>query len=66
MNKPENIELLNKIIEERENQFQHALSDAADSQLLNHMKSDLDFLKEKRKMLFENLESDQEKNIFRK
>ena len=53
MKKTENVELLMKIILERENQFQHALSEAADNQLLNHLKSDLDFLKEKLKLLSE-------------
>ena len=53
MNEVENLELLNKIIDERENHFQHALSEAADNQLLNHLKSDLDFLKEKRRALSE-------------
>ena len=53
MNSLENLELLNKIIQEREDQFQHALSEAADQQLLNHLKEDLEFLKEKLKLLNE-------------
>lgn len=53
MNAMENLELLLKIIKEREDQFQHALSEAADQQLLNHLKEDLDFLKEKLKILNE-------------
>ena len=53
MNKIENLELLLKLIRERENQFQHALSEAADKQLLQHLKEDLDFLKEKLKLLSE-------------
>lgn len=45
------LSLLNKLIAERENHFQHALSEAADHSLLFHLKKDLDFLKEKREEL---------------
>jgi hypothetical protein len=51
----ENLALLNKLIAERENHFQHALSEAADSHLLYHLKKDLDFLKEKREELKRNI-----------
>jgi hypothetical protein len=47
----DNLSLLNKLIAERENHFQRALSEAADYHLLNHLKKDLDFLKEKREEL---------------
>src|SRR5690349_17055524 len=47
----ENLRQLNKLIADRENNFQHALSDAADSHLLHHLKSDIDFLREKRDAL---------------
>lgn len=48
------VELLDKLIREREEHFQHALSESAEQSLITHLKNDIDFLKEKRQdMLFE-------------
>jgi hypothetical protein len=54
MNETENtIELLNKLIAEREEHFQHALSESAEQSLIAHLKNDIAFLKEKRKQVEE-------------
>lgn len=56
MNEIENtIELLNKLIAEREEHFQHALSESAEQSLIAHLKNDIDFLKEKRVKLLPEL-----------
>ena len=58
-----NITLLNKLIAEREEHFQHALSESAEQAIILHLKNDIDFLKEKRKNLFNEV-NNREKNFF--
>ena len=47
--------LLNKLISEREEHFQHALSESAEQSLIAHLKNDIEFLKQKRNQLQEEL-----------
>lgn len=44
----EQLKSLDKIIHDKEIHFFHELADAADTHLINFLKTDLDFLKEKR------------------
>lgn len=55
------IELLNKLIADREEHFQHALSDCAEQSLIAHLKNDIEFLKEKRKKLREEIVQEEHK-----
>ncbi|MEP7170882.1 MAG: hypothetical protein ABI855_16050 [Bacteroidota bacterium] len=56
MNEIENrIDLLNKLIAAREEHFQHALCESAEQTLIAHLKNDIDFLKEKRKQLLQEM-----------
>jgi hypothetical protein len=50
-NETNSIQLLNKLIDEREDHFLHALSESAEQTLISHLKNDIDFLKEKRSEL---------------
>lgn len=43
--------MLDKLIDEREEHFLHALSESSEQSLLAHLKNDIDFLKEKRTQL---------------
>ncbi|MEP7168106.1 MAG: hypothetical protein ABI855_01925 [Bacteroidota bacterium] len=42
--------MLNKLIAEREEHFQHALSESAEQSLIAHLKNDIGFLKEKKRV----------------
>jgi hypothetical protein len=47
------LELLSKLIADREEYFQKALCESAEKTLIYNLKNDLDFLKEKRTQLLE-------------
>lgn len=56
MNEKQNtIELLNKLIEQREEHFIHSLCENSEQSIISHLKSDIDFLKEKRKQLVQEI-----------
>jgi hypothetical protein len=50
---PNTLELLSKLIADREEYFQKALCESAEKTLIYTLKNDIDFLKEKRTQLLE-------------